>query len=146
MGTFASMGGQALKVPFSRVSKGTASLVAVFVPRREPFRGPMLTAAEYNQRVREDENLKPFEERLPQSMIPSRASKSNVVFFLSPMGSSFSNDFLASGEKHVVPFKPGIVPGRLSVPPNRRNIDRPVSVPYGNTVPSMDGVSPYGLD
>lgn len=123
------------------------SLVAVFIPRREPFRGPVMTPGEVNADYYQDQVMAPFDERLPQSLIPARPSRERVAFFLAPVeAKGFADDFLSSKEKHVVPFKPGIPPGRLSIPPLRRNIARPVAVPYGSSVPELDGVAPYGLE
>lgn len=122
--------------------------LAVFVPVHEPFRGPVRTVGEVNHDVYQDnQTVHEFDERLPQSRIPCRPARERVTLFLHPNPDYvFSGDFLMADEKSIAPRFTGIPPGRLSLQDDRRNVERPDYVSYGDQVGELYGVAPYGLD
>lgn len=123
--------------------------LAVFVPRREAWTGAVVnTPGEANRSVIQDQTVHGFDERLPQSMIPCRPSREIVTYFLAPEPdvTAFMGDFAMSDEKSLAPHFAGIPPGRLSTVDDRRNVERPDYISYGDQVGELYGVAPYGLE
>lgn len=114
--------------------------------RREPFRGPQLTPAEYQESVSQlEQTVHTFEERQPQSQVLCRPSKNQVAFFLSPVDMYSCPDFIIPKERFGQPFR-ATPRGREMLLDDRRNIQRPDTVAYGDLVGASDGYAPYGLD
>lgn len=124
-----------------------ASPIHFTTSRREPPAGPVLTPAEYaDSRLIGASTVHTAESKPDQSNIHCRPSRAIITtWFLGPTPDWWSmEDFMAGHEP--VPFSANTPRGRLSTMDQRRNIDRPPAVSYGDLVGNMDGVSPNGLD
>lgn len=124
-----------------------ASPVFYRTTRREPPAGPVTTPAEYAvDRLTAHSTADVLSQIVPQSMIHSRPSRPIITrWFLGPTPDWWSlEDFIGGHE--TIHYAPNTPRGRLSIMDQRRNIDRPQAVAYGDLVGNMDGVSPTGLD
>lgn len=117
-----------------------------FRRRRDPIRGPVLTAGEVNYTGQEVYLGGGGELTDPprSSEANDRASRQSILMFRYTHGQNFgAEDFLA--KKHLIYPSAGSPAGSMSPDELRRNTRSATPVAYGSLIPEI-GSAPYGLE